>query len=224
MGPFPFRRKASPVRHLPARLPEHHRDVDAIARQCRRLVTQRAMVSATAAVVPLPGLDVLVDVGVLARMLEEINGAFGLTPMQIEQLEAGRRISVYRVLKSLGDSAVGRAVTRDVLALGYTEWRTALRVIGPAALPGITTGVVVAIARIAGETAPLLFTAFGNPFWSLAPTEPIAAVPLQVYTYALSPYETWQRQAWAAALVLVLTVGGLTFVGRSIAAKRGRRA
>ncbi|MFN9455295.1 MAG: phosphate ABC transporter permease PstA [Gemmatimonadota bacterium] len=110
------------------------------------------------------------------------------------------------------------------LALGYTEWRTALRVIGPAALPGITTGVVVAIARIAGETAPLLFTAFGNPFWSLAPTEPIAAVPLQVYTYALSPYETWQRQAWAAALVLVLTVGGLTFVGRSIAAKRGRRA
>jgi len=82
----------------------------------------------------------------------------------------------------------------------------------------------VAIARIAGETAPLLFTAFGNPFWSLAPTEPIAAVPLQVYTYALSPYETWQRQAWAAALVLVLTVGGLTFVGRSIAAKRGRRA
>lgn len=110
------------------------------------------------------------------------------------------------------------------LALGYTEWRTALRVIGPAALPGITTGVLMAIARIAGETAPLLFTAFGNPFWSLAPTEPIAAVPLQVYTYALSPYETWQRQAWAAALVLVLTVGGLTFVGRSIAAKRGRRA
>jgi uncharacterized protein (DUF697 family) len=117
MGPFRFRRMASPARQLPARLPEHHCDVDAIARQCRRLVTQRAMVSATAAVVPLPGLDVLVDIGVLARMLEEINGAFGLTPMQIEQLEAGRRISVYRVLKSLGDSAVGRAVTRDVLAL-----------------------------------------------------------------------------------------------------------
>lgn len=112
------------------------------------------------------------------------------------------------------------ALRQAALSLGYTEWRTALRVVGPAARPGIVTGVLVAVARIAGETAPLLFTAFGNPYWSVAPDEPIAAVPLQVYTYALTPYESWQRQAWAAALVLVVAVGGLTFIGRSIAARR----
>jgi phosphate transport system permease protein len=115
---------------------------------------------------------------------------------------------------------VPASLRHAALSLGYTEWRTALRVVGPAARPGIVTGVLVAVARVAGETAPLLFTAFGNPFWSVAPSEPIAAVPLQVFTYALTPYETWQRQAWAAALVLVVAVGSLTFVGRSIAARR----
>jgi uncharacterized protein (DUF697 family) len=124
MGPFRFRRKSSaaaaaaaPGRTVPALLPAHHIDVERIARDCRRLVTQRAMVSATASMVPLPGLDVLVDIGVLMRMLEEVNAAFGLTPMQIERLERERRFAVYRVLKGLGDSAVGRTITRDVLAL-----------------------------------------------------------------------------------------------------------
>lgn len=112
------------------------------------------------------------------------------------------------------------ALREAALSLGYTEWRTALRVVGPAALPGIATGVLVALARIAGETAPLLFTAFGNPFWSVSPGAPIAAVPLQIFTYALSPYDAWQRQAWAAALVLVAAVGGLTFLGRSLARRR----
>lgn len=112
------------------------------------------------------------------------------------------------------------ALREAALSLGYTEWRTALRVVGPAALPGITTGMLVAVARIAGETAPLLFTAFGNPFWSMSPGAPIAAVPLQIFTYAVSPYDAWQRQAWAAALVLVAAVGGLTFVGRSLSRRR----
>ena len=89
------------------------------------------------------------------------------------------------------------------LALGYPRWRTSLSVILRTALPGIVTGELMAIARIAGETAPLIFTAFGNPFWSVSPTQPIAALPMQIYTYALSPYDDWHAQAWAGALVLL---------------------
>ena len=76
-------------------------------------------------------------------------------------------------------------------------------VVLPAALPGIITGVVLALARIAGETAPLLFTSFNNRFWNVNPTQPTASLTVQIYTYATSPYEDWHRQAWAGALVLV---------------------
>jgi phosphate transport system permease protein len=89
------------------------------------------------------------------------------------------------------------------LALGYTKWRTSLSVVLRTALPGIVTGALVAVARIAGETAPLIFTAFGNQFWSVSPAQPIAALPLQIYTYAISPYDDWHAQAWAGALVLL---------------------
>jgi phosphate transport system permease protein len=89
------------------------------------------------------------------------------------------------------------------LALGYTKWRTSLAVVLRTALPGIVTGALVAVARIAGETAPLIFTAFGNPFWSVSPTQPIAALPMQIYTYANTPYDEWVAQAWAGALVLL---------------------
>ncbi len=89
------------------------------------------------------------------------------------------------------------------LALGYSRWRTSLSVVLRTALPGIVTGALMAIARIAGETAPLIFTAFGNPFWSISPTQPISALPMQIYTYALTPYEDWHAQAWAGALVLL---------------------
>ena len=92
------------------------------------------------------------------------------------------------------------------LALGYTRWRTSLTIVLRTALPGIVTGVLVAIARIAGETAPLLFTALGNQFWSTSLREPIAALPLQIFTYAISPYDTAHGQAWAGALVLILVV------------------
>jgi phosphate transport system permease protein len=74
------------------------------------------------------------------------------------------------------------------------------------ALKGIVTGVLLALARVAGETAPLLFTAFGNRFWTHKLTEPIAALPLQIFNYAISPYDDWHRQAWAGALVLLLLV------------------
>ena len=89
------------------------------------------------------------------------------------------------------------------LALGYTKWRTSLSVVLRTALPGIVTGALVAVARIAGETAPLIFTAFGNQFWSVSPLQPIAALPMQIYLYAISPYDDWHRQAWAGALVLL---------------------
>jgi phosphate transport system permease protein len=89
------------------------------------------------------------------------------------------------------------------LALGYQRWRTSLTIVLRTALPGIVTGALVAVARIAGETAPLLFTAFGNQFWSTSPNEPIAALPLQIFTYAISPYDDWHAQAWAGALVLI---------------------
>jgi phosphate transport system permease protein len=88
------------------------------------------------------------------------------------------------------------------LALGVPQWRTSLSVIVRTALSGIATGVILAIARVAGETAPLLFTAFGNRFWSTSLVQPIATLTVQVYTYAISPFPDWQRQAWAGALVL----------------------
>jgi phosphate transport system permease protein len=89
------------------------------------------------------------------------------------------------------------------LALGATRARAVFTVILPAALPGILTGVLVALARIAGETAPLLFTAFNNRFWSTRLDQPIASLTVQVYTYAISPYDDWHRQAWAGATVLI---------------------
>jgi phosphate transport system permease protein len=89
------------------------------------------------------------------------------------------------------------------LALGATRARAVFTVVVPAALPGILTGILLALARIAGETAPLLFTAFNNRFWSTDPTQPISTLTVQVFTYAVAPYDDWHRQAWAGALVLV---------------------
>jgi phosphate transport system permease protein len=95
------------------------------------------------------------------------------------------------------------------LALGVPRWRTTLSVVARAAASGIATGVILAIARVAGETAPLLFTAFGNRFWSTSLTQPIASLTVQVYTYAIAPFADWQRQAWAGALVLTAIVFAL---------------
>lgn len=89
------------------------------------------------------------------------------------------------------------------LALGYTRWRASLAIVLRTAMGGIVTGALVAVSRVAGETAPLLFTAFGNQFWSTSLRAPIAALPLQVFAYAISPYDDWHSQAWAGALVLV---------------------
>ena len=89
------------------------------------------------------------------------------------------------------------------LALGIARWKMTVHIIMKSAARGIITGILLALARVAGETAPLLFTAFGNSFWNRSLHDPIAALPLQIFTYAISPYEDWHRQAWAGALVLV---------------------
>jgi phosphate transport system permease protein len=115
--------------------------------------------------------------------------------------------------------------TREAaLALGYTRWRTSLSVVLRTAMPGIVTGALVAVARIAGETAPLLFTAFGNPFWSLSPTQPIAALPTQIYTYATSPHDDWHAQAWAGSLVLLGLVLVISLAARFATRSRFGRA
>ena len=90
--------------------------------------------------------------------------------------------------------------------LGVPRWRTILSISLRTAMPGIITGCMLAFARVAGETAPLLFTAFGSQFWPHGLREPIAALPLQIFTYALSPYDEWHRLAWAGALVLIVMI------------------
>jgi phosphate transport system permease protein len=109
---------------------------------------------------------------------------------------------------------VPSALREAALSLGYSRARTGLSIVLRAALPGIVTASLVAMARVAGETAPLLFTAFGTPFWSLRLDQPIAALPLQIYNYALSPYDDWRAQAWGGALVLIVLVFGLSVLAR----------
>ncbi len=103
-------------------------------------------------------------------------------------------------------ATVPHAIREAALGLGVPKWRTTLSVALRTASPGIITGCMLAFARVAGETAPLLFTAFGNQFWSLKLNEPIGALPLQIYTYAISPYEEQHRLAWAGSLVLILMI------------------
>jgi phosphate transport system permease protein len=101
---------------------------------------------------------------------------------------------------------VPRAMREGALALGANKWRTIASVIVPAARKGIMTGMILGVARICGETAPLLFTSLNNQFWSTGLTEPTASLPVTIYNYATSPYEDWHRQAWAAGLVLLAVV------------------
>lgn len=103
-------------------------------------------------------------------------------------------------------ATVPHAIREAALGLGVPKWRTVLSVSLKTASPGIITGCMLAFARVAGETAPLLFTAFGNQFWSFRLTEPIAALPLQIYVYAISPYDEWHRLAWAGSLVLIVMI------------------
>jgi phosphate transport system permease protein len=101
---------------------------------------------------------------------------------------------------------VPQALREAAYALGVPRWRTTLSIVLRTATSGVITGIMLAFARVAGETAPLLFTAFGNQFWNLNANQPTAALPLQIFTYAISPYDEWHRQAWAGALVLIVLI------------------
>jgi phosphate transport system permease protein len=115
---------------------------------------------------------------------------------------------------------VPNSMREAALALGITRWRSVVGVIIPGALTGIVTGVMLAVARIAGETAPLIFTALGSQFGFQGLLKPIGALPLQIYNYALSPYPDWQQQAWAGAFLLILLVLGISILVRWISRRR----
>jgi len=117
---------------------------------------------------------------------------------------------------------VPTSLREGALALGATRARAVFTVVLPAALPGILTGILLALARVAGETAPLLFTAFNNRFFSADPRHPISTLPVQIYTYAIAPYEDWHRQAWAGALVLVTIVLSCSLLARIATARLER--
>ncbi|HZZ14768.1 MAG TPA: phosphate ABC transporter permease PstA [Candidatus Sulfotelmatobacter sp.] len=101
---------------------------------------------------------------------------------------------------------VPQALREAAYGLGIPRWRTTLSITLRTATSGVITGIMLAFARVAGETAPLLFTAFGNQFWNLRVNQPTAALPLQIFNYAISPYDEWHRQAWAGALVLIILI------------------
>lgn len=115
---------------------------------------------------------------------------------------------------------VPRAVREAAYGLGVSKWRTTLSITLRTASSGVITGVMLAFARVAGETAPLLFTAFGNQYWNWNVNQPTAALPLQIFTYAISPFDEWHRQAWAGALILIVLIV-VSVAAVRIAAGRG---
>jgi phosphate transport system permease protein len=132
-------------------------------------------------------------------------GGVALGTMMIPMIARTTEEMLHLVPSSLREAA---------LALGYPRWRASLTIVLRTASAGIVTGALIALARVAGETAPLLFTAFGNQYWSTSPGQPIAALPLQIFTYAISPYDEWHRLAWAGALVLIALILVISIVAR----------
>ena len=145
------------------------------------------------------------------RRFSAVAGVFALAVIMLPIVVRTSEELVRLVPASLREAA---------LALGIPQWKVLLRVVLPTARAGIITGVMVAIARVAGETAPLLFTAFGNRFWHQGLDQPIAALPLQIFAYAIAPYDDWHRQAWAGALVLIGLVFTVSFAARVVTSGR----
>jgi phosphate transport system permease protein len=150
------------------------------------------MVAYTLMVVPMKGFSALAGAVALAMIMIPI--VLRTTEEQLKMVPG-----------SLREAA---------LALGVPLWRTSLKVTLRSALSGVMTGILLAVARVAGETAPLLFTALGNQFWGRKLTEPMAAIPLQIFNFAIAPYEDWHRLAWAGALVLVTVMFSLSLTAR----------
>lgn len=120
--------------------------------------------------------------------------------------------------------AVPDSLREGALALGASKWRMVATVVIPAGIRGVLTGTILGVARIAGETAPLLFTAFSNRYWNTAWDQPTASLPVMIFTYAISPYEDWHRQAWAAGLVLLGFMLMANIAARMILSPKGARS
>jgi phosphate transport system permease protein len=131
------------------------------------------------------------------RHFSALAGGVALAIMMIPTITRTTEEMLHLVPQALREAAYG---------LGVPRWRTTLSITLRTATSGVVTGIMLAFARVAGETAPLLFTAFGNQFWNLRMNEPTAALPLQIFSYAISPYDEWHRQAWAGALVLIVLI------------------
>jgi phosphate transport system permease protein len=116
--------------------------------------------------------------------------------------------------------AVPNSLREAAMALGASRWRAIVSVVIPAAIEGIITGIMLDLARVAGETAPLLFTAFSNRFWSPGWNQPTASLPVMIFTYAIAPYDDWHRQAWAAGLVLLALILLANVAARLILSRR----
>jgi phosphate transport system permease protein len=159
------------------------------------------------------GIFVYSLVVVTTKQFSALAGGIALAILMLPMVTRTTEELLKLVPESLREAALG---------LGVPKWRATLRVMLRTAAPGIAVGVMLAVARVAGETAPLLFTAFNNRFWSTGVNEPTASLPVNIYTNAVSPYEDWHRQAWAAALVLLLTVLILNITARFLVRSRVR--
>ena len=144
-----------------------------------------------------------------------LSAVFALGFMMIPSIVRPTEEMVKRVPHTLREAALAVGISRAKMTI-YIVLRTAM--------PGILTAILLALARISGETAPLLFTAFGNRFWNHNLNEPIAALPLQIFSYAIAPYDDWHRQAWAGALVLIMLIFLITLISRLILAAKYRTA
>jgi phosphate transport system permease protein len=149
------------------------------------------------------------------RHFSALAGAVALAILMIPTLARATEEMVRLVPRSLREAS---------LALGVPAWRTSLSVVLRTALGGLVNAALLAIARAAGETAPLLFTALNNQYWNWDPRQPTASLTVQIYNYAISPYEDWHAKAWGAALCLLLLIGSLSVLARLFAGRRGSAA
>jgi phosphate transport system permease protein len=159
------------------------------------------------------GLFVYSLVVVTTKHFSALAGGIALAILMLPMVTRTTEELLRLVPESLREAALG---------LGVPKWRATLRVMLRTALPGIAVGIMLSVARVAGETAPLLFTAFNNRFWSSGVDQPTASLSVNIYTNAVSPYEDWHRQAWAAALVLLLTVLLFNILARILVRNRVR--